>query len=139
MTERLLEEVLTLPEAAAYLRVSEGEVLRLAEQLEIPVQRIGGEWRFLRRALAYWLTYGPRFTRDFREFPPWFIDHPVLEELLHALENRLLQKIASEKPERGSKQAVKRHVGALKEEGDLDEVLASLAAIRAGKRRGGEE
>ncbi len=52
MTERFLEDVLPLPEAAVYLRVSAGEVLRLAEQLEIP--------------------------RDFREFPPWFIDHPVL-------------------------------------------------------------
>lgn len=139
MTERRDEDVLTLQEAAAYLRVPEGEVLRLADQREIPAQRIGGEWRFLKRALGYWLTYGPRFTRDFREFPPWFIDYPMLEELLFAIEKRLLQRIASEKPERGSKQAVRRHVGALKGEGDLDEVLASLSAMRAGNRRGGEE
>jgi excisionase family DNA binding protein len=139
MTERLAGDVLTLPEAAAYLRVPEEEVLRLAQEREIPAQRIAGEWRFLKRALGYWLTYGPRFARDFREIPPWFLDHPVLEELLFAIEKRLLQRIALQKPERGSKQAVGRHVGALKEEGDLDEVLAGLSAIRTGKRGGGEE
>jgi excisionase family DNA binding protein len=139
MTVRLDEDVLTLREAAAYLRVPEEKVLRLADQREIPAQQVGGEWRFLKRALGYWLTYGPRFTRDFREIPPWFLDHPVLEELLFAIEKRLLQRLALQKPERGSKQAVGRHVGALKEGGDLDEVLASLSALRKGKRGGGEE
>ena len=139
MTERRAEDVLTLPEAAAYLRVPEEEVLRLADQREIPAQWVGGEWRFLKRALGYWLTCGPGFTHDFREIPPWFLDYPVLEELLFVIEKRLLQRIALGKPEPGSKQAVGRHVGALKEEADLDEVLASLSAIRTGKRGGGEE
>jgi hypothetical protein len=53
--------------------VPEEEVLRLAEQREIRAQRVSGEWRFLKRALGYWLTYGPRFTHDFREIPPWFL------------------------------------------------------------------
>jgi excisionase family DNA binding protein len=139
VTERVAEDVLTLLEAAAYLRVPEEEVLRLAEQREIPAQQIGGEWRFLKRALGYWLTYGSCFTRDFRELRPWLLGHPVFDELLVGLEKRLLQRIASQRPERGSKQAVGKHVGALKEEGDLDEFLASLSAIRAGKRGGGEE
>lgn len=127
MPDKQPDEVLTLAEAASYLCVPEQELLRLAEYREIPAQRIGDEWRFLKRALGHWLTYGPRFCRD---FPPWFFDHPLLEDMLLAIEKRLLQRIAPEKPERGSKEAVHRHVGALKDESDLEETLASLSSIR---------
>jgi excisionase family DNA binding protein len=48
-------EVLTSGEAAAYLRVAEAEVLRLANLLELPGRQIGGEWRFLKAALQEWL------------------------------------------------------------------------------------
>ncbi len=130
MPETPFEDVLTLPEAASYLRVPPENLLHLAEQREIPAQRIAGEWRFLKRALGHWLTFGPRL---FRDYPPWFLDHPVLDELLVALEKRLLQRLGPEKPERGSKEAVRKHVGIFKEEGDLEEVLASLSSIRATK------
>jgi excisionase family DNA binding protein len=53
-------EVLTLAEAAAYLRVAEEEVLRLANLQELPGRRIGGEWRFLKIALQDWLRTPPR-------------------------------------------------------------------------------
>ena len=59
MPERQPEDVLSLAEAASYLRVPEDEVLRLAEDRNIPAQRIGGEWRFLKGAIDHWLTYGP--------------------------------------------------------------------------------
>lgn len=127
MPDKQPDDVLTLAEAACYLRVPEEELLRLVENRDIPAQRIGGEWRFLKRALGQWLTYGPRFCHD---FPPWWFDHPLLEDLLIAIEKRLLQRIAPEKPERGSKEAVRRHVGVLKEENDLEETLASLSSIR---------
>ena len=139
MPEKQADDVLTLAEAAAYLQVAEEELLRLAEQRDVPAQRIGGEWRFLKRALGQWLTYGPRFFRDFREYPPWFLDHPLLEDLLFALEKRLRQRLGPEKPERGSKQAVNRHVGVFKDEGDLEEVLAGLSAMRAAKTGEGGE
>jgi excisionase family DNA binding protein len=134
MPEKPLDEVLTLAEAASYLRVPEEELLRLAENRDVPGQRIGGEWRFLKRALGHWLTFGPRFLRD---CPPWFLDHPIIEDLLVTIEKRLLQRIVPEKPERGSKEAVRKHVGIFKDEDDLDEVLAGLASIR--KAGGGEE
>ncbi len=133
MPEKQPDDVLTLAEAASYLRVPEEDLLRLAEQRDVPAQRIGGEWRFLKRALGHWLTFGSRL---FRDYPPWLLDHPVLDELLLAIEKRLLQRIGPEKPERGSKEAVRRHVGVFKDEGDLDEVLASLSSIRAAKSSG---
>jgi excisionase family DNA binding protein len=48
-------EVLTLSKAAMYLRVSEDEVLELAERAELPGRRIGREWRFIKEALGDWL------------------------------------------------------------------------------------
>src|SRR5947209_2818604 len=46
-----LNEVLTLSEAAAYLRVAEAEVLRLVLLQELPGRQIGNEWRFLKAGL----------------------------------------------------------------------------------------
>jgi excisionase family DNA binding protein len=48
-------EVLTLAEAAAYLRVAAEEVLKLAAHGDLPGRKIGSEWRFHKEALADWL------------------------------------------------------------------------------------
>ena len=48
-------EVLTLDEAAAYLRVSPEALMRLVVQQALPGSQIDGEWRFLRAAMADWL------------------------------------------------------------------------------------
>jgi excisionase family DNA binding protein len=47
--------VLTLSEAAAYERVAESEVQRLAEIRALPGRQIGGKWRFLKARLQNWL------------------------------------------------------------------------------------
>ncbi len=44
-------EVLTLAEAASFLRVPEEAVLELVTREALPAQRVGGEWRVLKRAL----------------------------------------------------------------------------------------
>jgi excisionase family DNA binding protein len=124
------EDVLTLAEAASYLRVPEAELLRLVEGHDIPAQKIGAEWRFLKKALAEWLRYGRDYFREFRRWPPCVIDHPVLEELLFLLEKRLLDKLSAEQHRRGSKQAVLKHFGVFKDDDDLEEVLAGIRARR---------
>lgn len=48
-------DVLTLTEAAQFLRVSESDVLDLAGRQEMPGRQIGAEWRFHRAALSDWL------------------------------------------------------------------------------------
>jgi excisionase family DNA binding protein len=126
MSDTQFADVLTPAEAASFLRVPEQELVRLAEQREIPAQRIGSEWRFLKRALEHWLTYGPRFCRD---YPPWLLEHPALEELLFLLQKRLLQQTNPEKPKKGSKAAMGKHAGVFKDEDDLTDVLASLASL----------
>ncbi len=52
-------EVLTLAETAAFLRVSENEIVRLASLRQLPARKIGGQWRFSRRALLGWLAGKP--------------------------------------------------------------------------------
>jgi excisionase family DNA binding protein len=49
------DEVLTLSEAAAYLRLAEADVVRLAHLQELPGRQIGNEWRFLKAGLQDWL------------------------------------------------------------------------------------
>jgi excisionase family DNA binding protein len=48
-------EVLTLAEAAAYLRVGEPDVLRLVREQGLPGRKVGEDWRFLKAAVAGWL------------------------------------------------------------------------------------
>ena len=49
-------EVLRLREAADYVRVSEKTLRELAKMSRVPCQRVGREWRFLRKALDEWLA-----------------------------------------------------------------------------------
>ena len=48
--------MLTLEEAARFLRVSLGELGQLADWGQVPGRRIGGHWRFSRAALLAWLA-----------------------------------------------------------------------------------
>jgi len=51
-------EVLILAEAAAYLRLSEAEVLRSVDEQGLPARQIGKERRFLKAAIQQWLSAG---------------------------------------------------------------------------------
>jgi excisionase family DNA binding protein len=142
-TQAQHEEVLTLAEAAAYLRVSEDALRKLAADRAIPSQRIDQEWRFLKRALADWLCCGPRYYREFHWVPPpWAYEYPSVEELMLVLEKRLLGKMALLEQtvgRRGSKEALRKHLGMFRDEGDMEEVLADLQARRkAGNAQGDE-
>lgn len=48
-------DVLTLAEAAKYLRTSEAGVLDAIEHQSLPARRIGQEWRILKSAIEQWL------------------------------------------------------------------------------------
>ena len=49
-------EIMTLTEAARYIRVSEKTLGERARLGRIPCQKVGREWRFLRQALREWLS-----------------------------------------------------------------------------------
>jgi excisionase family DNA binding protein len=74
-------EVLTLVEAAAYLRVPEAEVVRIADSQGLPGRRIGSEWRFSRAAIQDWLRRPSMKDRLLQLAGSWK-DNPDVEEML---------------------------------------------------------
>ncbi len=52
-------EVLTLAEAAAYLRLAEAEVIALVYEQDLPGRFAGSQWRFLKSAIQEWLSKPP--------------------------------------------------------------------------------
>jgi excisionase family DNA binding protein len=52
-------EVLTLAEAAAYLRLPETDVVELVHSQDLPGRLAGGQWRFLKSAIQEWLSQPP--------------------------------------------------------------------------------
>lgn len=124
-----LGEVLTLEEAAAYLRVPEDALRKLADADAVPAQKIGDEWRFLRKALNDWLRSCGR-QNGYPFSPDWLLESRFAEELLAALEQRLLRKLAVASPKPGSKEAVLKHFGVFRDDDDMEDQLANLRAQR---------
>ncbi|ADY12455.1 helix-turn-helix domain-containing protein [Sphaerochaeta globosa] len=49
------DEVLTLQECSAYLKIAESTIYVLARKGKIPCQKVGRNWRFSKDALDRWL------------------------------------------------------------------------------------
>src|SRR6267378_756115 len=86
-----MPDVLTLAEAAAYLRVPEAEIVRLVQHQGLPGRLLGDEWRFLKAALQDWLRAPP--ARGSREAVlsvagAWKGDPYVEEELKEIYKRR---------------------------------------------------
>ena len=83
-------EVLTLPEAAAYLRVSEDEVVRLVRYQDLPGRLLGAEWRFLKAGINDWLRTPPKQGSKeavLSTIGAWK-DDPYLEDMLKEIYKR---------------------------------------------------
>lgn len=81
-------EVLTLGEAAAYLRLPEAEVRRLVVEQGLPARQVGAEWRFLKSAVQMWLSI-PQAKENRKDI--WSVagslkDDPYLEEMLKEID-----------------------------------------------------
>ncbi len=50
------EDVLTLAEVAAYLKVTERTIYRLAGAKKIPAFKVGGVWRFRKTDIDAWIN-----------------------------------------------------------------------------------
>jgi excisionase family DNA binding protein len=51
-------EVFTLAEAAAYLRLTEADIVHLIHAQNLPARFAGNDWRFLKSAIQQWLSAG---------------------------------------------------------------------------------
>jgi excisionase family DNA binding protein len=78
-------EVLTLAEAAAYLRVPENEILRLVREQRLPGRRLGDDWRFLKTALQDWLRGPPSKKEGLLMQIGAFNDDPDLGAMLEEI------------------------------------------------------
>jgi excisionase family DNA binding protein len=84
-----LGEVLTLAEAAAYLRLPEKDVIAAASTQGLPGRLVGGEWRFLKTALQHWLSVSQP-TAEMRKaallaFAGSWKDDPYLEDMVEEI------------------------------------------------------
>lgn len=50
------DEIFTLDEVAAYLKVGKRTVYRLAASKKIPAFKVGGAWRFKRQDIDRWIA-----------------------------------------------------------------------------------
>lgn len=51
----MTDEILTIREVAALLKINEKTAYKLAAQREIPGFKVGGSWRFDRQEIADWI------------------------------------------------------------------------------------
>jgi excisionase family DNA binding protein len=77
-------DVLTLAEAAAYLRVAETEIIELMRSQGLPGRRIGSEWRFLKAAVQEWLRLPDKENFWWKHFGA-LKDDPYLDEMLQGI------------------------------------------------------
>ena len=54
------DEILTLKEVAAYLKLAENTAYRLAAEGKLPGFKVGGSWRFKREDIQRWIEESKR-------------------------------------------------------------------------------
>ena len=92
------QEVLTLAEAAEYLRVSTEEVLRMVREQRLPGRLIGEEWRFLIVSLQDWLRQGPSEKERLMHLAGGWKEDPHLEEIVREAYRKRGRSMIEESP-----------------------------------------
>ena len=80
-------DVLTLTDAAGYLKLAEDVVAGLAERKEIPGRKVGDQWRFLRAAIQDWLRQ-PSAPDFWQTHFGALADDPYRDEMLEEIYRR---------------------------------------------------
>ncbi len=86
MTDQVtsIPDVLTLAEAAAYLRVSETEIIDLMRGQGLPGRKVGNQWRFLKAAIQEWLRLPEKENFWWKHFGALKGD-PYVDEMLEQI------------------------------------------------------
>ena len=64
-----LPEILTIVEAAQYLRISLSSLYKLAQDGRIPAQKVGKHWRFHKQTLTEWIAAGNLNFQEHKSHP----------------------------------------------------------------------
>lgn len=88
-------DVLTLAQAAAYLQLPEDAVRAEAEAGRLPGRAVGGQWRFVRDAVADWLRTGKPDARPAKQslldLAGMWKDDPTADAVIAEIERRRKQ------------------------------------------------
>ena len=89
-------DVMTLTEAAAYLRVTEEDVLRMVHTQDLAGRQVGNQWRFLKSSIQDWLGAPVRkFNKEaFLALSGVWKDDPYAEEMLKDIYARRRESVA---------------------------------------------
>lgn len=95
MIKKITElEVLTLEEAAEFLRLPSESVLKLVSEQGLPGRHVDGQWRFLKDAVTQWLRT-PESKQPVLKWIGAFKDDPTLPEVVKIMERN--RKTANKK------------------------------------------
>jgi excisionase family DNA binding protein len=86
-----MPEILTLAEAATYLRLDENAIRKLTDEQGLPGRRLGEEWRFSKAAIQKWLSHELDVTGKAAQLAvagSWKDDPNVDEELADTYRSR---------------------------------------------------
>ncbi|MBN1799742.1 MAG: PTS sugar transporter subunit IIA [Spirochaetales bacterium] len=87
--ESLKDEIMTLNQVAAYLKVAEKTVLRMAHKGEIPCAKVASQWRFVKPMIDNWLLSKMKYFNPDNELGRILVEDeraliPVTRLLHHA-------------------------------------------------------
>ena len=63
----MVDQILTLKEVAAYLKLAEKTAYRLASEGKLPGFKVGGSWRFKRDDLEVWIDENKKWVSTYKE------------------------------------------------------------------------
>jgi excisionase family DNA binding protein len=91
-------DVLTLAEAAAYLRVTEDDVVNMVHTQDLAGRQVGNQWRFLKSSIQEWLGQPTRkFNKEsFLALSGVWRGDPYAEEMLKDIYARRRQTVSEE-------------------------------------------
>ena len=64
MINTMTDEILTLKEVAAYLKLAEKTAYKLAAEGKLPGFKVGGSWRFKREDVLAWIEEQKHTSKD---------------------------------------------------------------------------
>lgn len=98
--QAILADVLTLEEAADYLRVPATEVVRLVTESGLPGRKTSTDWRFLKSAIQVWLTQPerPLGNSALLALAGQFANDPFLDEIVEEVYSQRKRPAAKDSP-----------------------------------------
>lgn len=74
----IIEDIMTLPEVADYLKIAQKTVSRMIQRNEIPCMKVAGQWRFRRSVIDMWLNGKMNFSEEHNLVSLMGTDHEMV-------------------------------------------------------------